>query len=458
MFGHWIKTKRENIKNMKEIIHILSGEFYGIFYGIFGCAIDSILMITLFGKKKYSYILPIILGIRFIIYNVGLLIIASHYYGNQHWFRLIMPTVASASTFLVMFLTTFLWKEPLAKVLLAFCLCDFGGTAIVYTVPVWGFSKVVNATISVILFLIIYKIITPILKKYRQYRIRHPYICSEVLILLILSGWISNSLYVSIEDSLVSQNTVIYKMGIYFTAMVVIVVLIGFLIYSRQLSRRRRQLILATEQMEQYYSKVDSQVKELKQFHDEMNNGLEAIMSTEGNRNKKEKKQAVDFYIKSLQQRYQSIDDIFFCPDYAVDGLLYDFKTSRKKQHKKTDILFQNYDRGNIKQEDIAQILFILMDSISEAEEISLHAAVVKNQLILSITISANKENHLRKDLKKYLKKHLKKYLKKYDGTLYITDNQKDRKEESKEESKETQQVIQTIIIGLRRNETCRLK
>ena len=94
------------------------------------------------------------------------------------------------------------------------------------------------------------------------------------------------------------------------------------------------------------------------------------------------------------------------------------------------------------------QILFILMDSISEAEEISLHAAVVKNQLILSITISANKENHLRKDLKKYLKNHLKKYLKKYDGTLYITDNQKDRKEESKE----TQQVIQTIIIGLRRN------
>lgn len=440
------------IKNMKEIIHILSGEFYGIFYGIFGCAIDSILMITLFGKKKYSYTLPVMLGIRFIIYNVGLLLIASHFYGNQHWFRLLMPNIASVSTFLVMFLTTFLWKEQLAKVLLAFCLCDFGGTAIVYTVPAWGFSKVINATISVIIFLIIYKIITPILKKYRKYRIRHPYICGELLILLILSGWLSNSLYVSIEDSLVSQNTVIYKMGIYFTTMVVIVILLGFLVYSQQLSRRRKQLIIATEQMERYYSKVDSQIKELKQFRDEMNNGLEEIMPAEDSGNKQEKKQAIDSYIKTLQQRYQSIDDIFFCQDYVIDGLLYDFKASRKKQNRKTDILFQNYDRGDIKQEDIVQMLLILMEYTREAEEVSLHASVVKNQLILSMTTSVNEENYSGKNQEKHLrnnlKKSLKRYLKKYDGTLYITDNPKDRKDDIKE----TQQVIKTIIIGLRRN------
>lgn len=41
---------------MKEIIEILSGEFYGLFCGIFGCVIDSILMITLFGKKIQLYL------------------------------------------------------------------------------------------------------------------------------------------------------------------------------------------------------------------------------------------------------------------------------------------------------------------------------------------------------------------------------------------------------------------
>lgn len=178
------------------------------------------------------------LGLRFVIYNVGLLLIANHFFGGQQWFRLMMSTIASASTFLIMFLTTFLWKEQLAKVLLGFCLCDFGGTAIVYGVPSLGFHPVVNAILSIIIFLIIYKIITPLLKKYQNYRIKHSYICSEILIVLILSGWLSNFLYVSIEDSVAAQDTMLHKMGIYFSIMVALSVTVVFFIYSIQLSRR----------------------------------------------------------------------------------------------------------------------------------------------------------------------------------------------------------------------------
>lgn len=285
---------------MKEIIEILRGEFYGLFCGIFGCVIDSILMITLFGKKKYSYILPEMLGLRFVIYNVGLLLIANHFYGGQQWFRLMMPTIASASTFLIMFLTTFLWKEQLAKVLLGFCLCDFGGTAIVYGVPSLGFHPVVNAILSIIIFLIIYKIITPLLKKYQNYRIKHSYICSEILIVLILSGWLSNFLYVSIEDSVAAQDTMLHKMGIYFSTMVALSVTVVFFIYSIQLSRRKKQLIYATEQMESYYSKVTIQVNELQEFRQDVEEGFEEILKTKKAGSVKEKKQSVLAYRKAL--------------------------------------------------------------------------------------------------------------------------------------------------------------
>ena len=87
-----------------------------------------------------------------------------------------------------------------------------------------------------------------------------------------------------------------------------------------------------------------------------------------------------------MQERYRSINNIFFCSDYIVDGLLYDFKISRQKQQKKTDILFQNYDRGLIRQEDIVEILLSLMECGVQAEKISLHAAAMKNQLILCMT------------------------------------------------------------------------
>lgn len=454
---------------MKKIIEILSGEFYGLFCGFFGCTIDSILMITLFGKKKYSYILPIILGIRFIIYNVGLLLIANHFYGGQQWFKLIMPTIASGSTFLVMFLTTFLWKEQLAKVLLAFCLCDFGGTAIVYEVPSWGFAPSINAALSVIIFFIIYKIITPLLKKYRNYRIRHFYICSELLILLILSGWFSNFLYVSIEESMAAQDAIFHKMGIYFTTMVLIVVAVGFLIYSVQISQRKRQLIYATEQMENYYSKVDAQIKELQEFRQDAEAGLGKIMKIEQNGTVKEKKQSLLAYIEHLQKRYQSINNIFFCPDYIIDGLLCEFKASRDKQQRKTDILFQNYNRGKIKQEDIVQILLNLMKNTKEVEKVSLHAAAVKNQLILSFTVisknakatsttmnsdvilsetkAEKKRVFFEKQKVKHIRKGINKYLKKYDGTLYVTETLTEQLD-----YKQGQNMAQKIIIGLRRN------
>lgn len=355
---------------MKEIIEILRGEFYGLFCGIFGCVIDSILMITLFGKKKYSYILPEMLGLRFVIYNVGLLLIANHFYGGQQWFRLMMPTIASASTFLIMFLTTFLWKEQLAKVLLGFCLCDFGGTAIVYGVPSLGFHPVVNAILSIIIFLIIYKIITPLLKKYQNYRIKHSYICSEILIVLILSGWLSNFLYVSIEDSVAAQDTMLHKMGIYFSTMVALSVTVVFFIYSIQLSRRKKQLIYATEQMESYYSKVTIQVNELQEFRQDVEEGFEEILKTKKAGSVKEKKQSVLAYVEHLQERYQSINDIFFCFDYIVDGLLYDFKISRQKQQKKTDILFQNYDRGLIRQEDALGIQYTSADGSTQGANV----------------------------------------------------------------------------------------
>ena len=145
-----------------------------------------------------------------------------------------------------------------------------------------------------------------------------------------------------------------------------------------------------------------------------------------------------------MQERYQSINDIFFCSDYIVDGPLYDFKISRQKQQKKTDILFQNYDRGLIRQEDIVEILLSLMECGAQAEKISLHAAAMKNQLILCMTeqrlskqLGQSNQEGGERDKKKRLKRRLKKYLKKYDGTFYGTDIQED---------------TQKIIIALRRN------
>lgn len=197
--------------------------------------------------------------------------------------------------------------------------------------------------------------------------------------------------------------------------------------------------------MERYYSSVEMQVKELQEFHQDVQIGFEKITKIQEEKNKKIKSQPVLSYIDSLQERYQSIDDMFFCQDYMIDGVLYDFKKFRDKQQKQTEILFQNYDRGGIKQEDIVQILLNLMKNAKKVEKVSLHAAAIKNQLIISMTESAtlpqleNSFGNLDgKARQKEIKKSLKRYLKKYDGIFYIIANPNEQN--------------QKIIIGLRRN------
>ena len=115
-----------------------------------------------------------------------------------------------------------------------------------------------------------------------------------------------------------------------------------------------------------------------------------------------------------MQERYQSINDIFFCSDYIVDGLLYDFKISRQKQQKKTDILFQNYHRGRISEEDVMEILLQLMEYGKQADAVKLHGTVKKNQLVILLELKTEHK------LAEFNKKDFKRYITQYEGGIYL--------------------------------------
>ena len=108
------------------------------------------------------------------------------------------------------------------------------------------------------------------------------------------------------------------------------------------------------------------------------------------------------------------VNDIFFCSDYIVDGLLYDFKISRQKQQKKTDILFQNYHRGRISEEDVMEILLQLMEYGKQADAVKLHGTVIKNQLVILLELKTEHK------LAEFNKKDFKRYITQYEGGIYL--------------------------------------
>ena len=131
----------------------------------------------------------------------------------------------------------------------------------------------------------------------------------------------------------------------------------------------------------------------------------------------KEKKKQVETYITNLKTRYQNLEQLFFCEDYLIDGILTDFAAFCRKQKIEADILFQNYHRGNIKSEDSVAILLKLIEYAKQAAKVKLHAAAIKNQLVYSVEL---KEQPISERKIKISPKEFKKYVKKYDGEVSI--------------------------------------
>ncbi len=109
--------------------------------------------------------------------------------------------------------------------------------------------------------------------------------------------------------------------------------------------------------MENYYREIQQEIKELGDFKASVEGALGDLADLSSNLSQKEKKEQVKTYLDSLKTRYQSLNQLFFCEDYLVDGILTDFAAFCKQQEIRADILFQNYHRGNIQIEDIVDIL-----------------------------------------------------------------------------------------------------
>ena len=88
-----------------------------LWMGMVGILLNSIVVGTLFGKRKYDWFFPVICSVRFIIYNIGFLAIGNAMYGNETWYKITMSTFATVTALGVGIATAVLWQESLAKTL-----------------------------------------------------------------------------------------------------------------------------------------------------------------------------------------------------------------------------------------------------------------------------------------------------------------------------------------------------
>lgn len=418
--------------SIKAIVDILTQNRVMLIEAIMGNVMNCIVVYTLFGKRKYAWFFPVACAVRYIFYNIGLLSIWNAMYGTQSWYKITMATLATGTAFGLMFITAIVWKEPLVKVLTGIFATECVNDGILYQVIGMKLSLIKECIVLSIAFLILYSIVRPLLKKYHTYIIKHEVIWLTIVFAYFFVGWISNILYNTYES--------IHEKPMYVLATSLLIgvgsaLALSFAIHTRNIFHKKKQLEQNKKQMENYYQNIQHSIKELDDFKITVEGALDELTNLTGNLSQKEKKQQVETYIGKLKTRYQNLNQHFFCEDYLVDGILTDFAAFCKQQGTEADILFQNYHRGNIKQEDSIAVLLKLIEYAKQAGKVKLHAAAIKNQLVYSMELEEKvSSDKIEKEIV-IPKKVFKKYVRKYDGEI----------------SSEKQERMVRVILGLRR-------
>ena len=396
------------------ILDILTQNRVMLIEAVLGNVMNCIVVYTLFGKRKYDWFFPVACAVRYVFYNIGLLSIWNAMYGTQSWYKITMSTCATATALALVVVTAILWKEPLCKVMTGVFATECINDGILYQIMGMKISIIQECLLLIVVFTVLYFIVRPLLKKYRTYIIKQEVICLTLVFTLFLVGWVSNLLYNTAaslrqKPMLLVGTSVLIGGGSALT--------IAFVIHTRNIFQKKKQLEQNKKQMENYYKELQNQIKELDAFKEIIEGALDELTNQDKKLSQKEKKKQIRQYIENLEERYQNLNQLFFCEDILIDGILADFAAYCKKQNIKADILFQNYHRGNISREDSVSILLKLVSYAKQAAKVKLHAAAIKNQLVYSVelwekTVSENEVKISKRDFKKYVKK--------YDGGMNV--------------------------------------
>lgn len=386
-----------------------------LWMGMVGTVLNSIVVGTLFGKRRYDWFFPVICAIRFIIYNIGFLSIGNAMYGSETWYKITMSTFATATALGIGIATAVLWQESLAKTLTGIFAAECINDGIIYQAISLKISPILEYMGAFIVFTILYFILRPLLKRYSSYQLRHEVTCLTVVLAFFCIGWLSNFLYNT--SASLRERPMQMVAGSFFIGGVCALI-IAFSIHTIKIFKRKEQLEANRKRMEEYYSQIQSQAGELEKIQNEMNIKLDELF--DGSLlSKKEKQQKYKYYIGELKERYNHLNQYFFCRDYLVDGILSDFVQTCNQKGVETDILFQNYHRGRISEEDVMGILLQLMEYGKKAEGVKLHGTVIKNQLVILLELKTQHNSV------KFKKKDFKRYIMQYEGGIYLEKEEK---------------------------------
>ena len=145
-------------------------------------------------------------------------------------------------------------------------------------------------------------------------------------------------------------------------------------------------------------------------------------------------------YMENLKEKYEAIQAGIYCNDWVLDGILCHMAEFCRKNGIGTSFYFQKYDRGDISEENISEIIYRLLaygvkesllcreekDEKKNPQSLSIQAEAVRNQLIVNVSFCSVKSI---KKLKRDLKRSLSVKIVPYHGEIIVSEIKGEKKQ-----------------------------
>lgn len=425
----------------EELLSIVRMSMHIYLFTIVGSVMIWILMCTMLEKKRKNAWIGFVYSLVKSFYSQILAaIILEYYFGEADWYYWLTLANAVTLPLLSCCVTLYCFKDEIIKVLVAAWVSEMIGAmlaefALVLTNLLEGradlltFGKEIQwmdlwiIPIGIFIFCIFYFPSRPLLRRYRDSELRYKKFLGTLFAVYMITG--SASYFVNVRDT-PSATLIIYFYEIFWVMMVTAVAYVFLRQYRHSVSTQKEYLLLQRELMSSHYTAVRLQIERVDACRAIVNEQMKEIIAID---EKEINSERVDTYLKNLKQEYEMIRAGIYCDDWMVDAVLYCETDRMKRQGIALQCYCQGYDRGLIQETDLAQLLYLLLESeweiikgrtrkekqIGEEElQLGLRITAVKNQLLVVLT-DLKEERRTSEKLKR---KWLTPYLKKYDGIL----------------------------------------
>lgn len=415
----------------------LNGEFLSVLHIVgreclillVGQPMIWILMMTLMERKKGCWWPFVWMAFQSLTAQILIGAILLHYYGTEEWFMPVTFLYKVATMGITQISLCVLFNRTVLPVALADMIAETIGTSITSVVVIvvnmigkredllsFGntlqWEDLLMLPLGAVLFSAVYFPIRPLLKKYRTYKIRHTRLLGGIFIFYMLftmaQYWADLANGNQVFRSLYAYNWI--------CCLVILTILVFFYMRFRGGIRTEREFLEKKQKLlEKHYTAVQMQTCHMENVKAAVQEKLGEIAKEQ---DKEAGNQKVEEYIYHLRREYEGLRAGIYCNDWILDAFLYSEAESLANRGITLECVLSGYDRGEIDEKDLIQILFRILSGnrLHEGQKVELRMSCLRGQLLIETVFQEFRGRNIR--MEKQMRDHLKQYLNKYSGTM----------------------------------------